>query len=99
MPFQPKASTIAIIQELKSGKTCKEIGVQFNLTTQRINQIAKQYKIDTLAIRKELKFDKNVYKDVLKWGECNSSDLYKQQRSKFFRKKSNAIKNGYDWTI
>ena len=99
MPFIIKPKTILIIEALKQGRKQIDIAREFNLTKQRICQIACQYHIDTIQIRQEIKFKNTQKDDVLKWGDKNTSDLYKVQRRKFTTKRCQSKHTGYEWTI
>lgn len=89
-------------EKLASGTTIRKLGVHYGVTCQRIQQILQKH-IPTW--KKDYKFKRNqkteaefkAYKD--KWGDKQDTDLYVMQRFKFSRKKTNASRIGYEWTI
>ena len=84
------------VQELlKEGKKLREIAEEFGVTRQRIAQISKKLGIFPIKVRQKQK--EVLYKK--KWGKRDISPLYKEQRHKFFLKKTNAKRIGHIWEI
>ena len=88
----------------------KELGLQgwrmpqiaeyYGVSRQRIKQVLSSYIPEWHShygghVTKEK--TKKAYFD--KWGHKESTDLYKEQRHKFTRKKANAIRVGYTWSV
>lgn len=80
---------------LQSGLTYTEIALQEGVTKQRVQQLAKRLGINPLKIRQGL--ENTQYQQ--KWGNRQETDLYKAHRDKFFGKKANAKRSGYEWSI
>jgi DNA-binding XRE family transcriptional regulator len=101
MPFTTINNWISLLPVIKemnaSGISQTTIAKQFGVSRQRVKQIYKKYGIPFLAakIRKDTKLA--AYK--LKWGDKNASDVYQQQRVKYRAKKSQAKKNGVEFSI
>lgn len=82
------------------GYSKAEIARDYKVSRQYITQYIKKYIPDwNIHYGKVVKNKKKEEEYYLKWGEKRNSDLYKSQREKFYRKKSNAIRIGYSWDI
>lgn len=86
---------------LLEGNSYTTVAKLYNVSRERIRQLAWRWDINPLRIRADAKrklFDKH-WND--KWGnrELTAPDLYQAQKEKFTRKKTNATKIGYEWTI
>ena len=82
------------------GNTLSAIASCYNVSRQCIHQVVKRYipewndEYGGVVRRREI-----ADKWYEKWGEKKDTDLYRAQRSKFNRKKANALKVGYTWSI
>ncbi|MCR4308178.1 MAG: hypothetical protein NUV80_06490 [Candidatus Berkelbacteria bacterium] len=95
MPFKLKCNHNEIKQALLNKETYTIIAERHNVTRQRIQQLAKQFKINPLLLRQQDKRD--LYN--LKWGNKTGSDIYQAQRQKFRAKRKNAKRDGIEWLI
>lgn len=84
----------------EEGATYQLIGQRYGVSKQRIKQVISKLIPEWndlyggVVRRREV-----AEKWYNKWGEKNNSKLYKMQRLKFSRKKANALKTGYSWTV
>jgi len=75
------------------------------VSRQRIKQITKQLNIDSFSIRQEQKQKELNEKMFKKWGpqwnnkEHRKSLIYQIMREKFRKKKSNAVREGKEFTV
>lgn len=82
------------------GATLKYIADYYHVSRQCLHQVVKRYipewndEYGGVVRRREI-----ADKWYDKWGEKAQTKLYQMQRLKFSRKKANAIKVGYSWTI
>lgn len=83
-----------------AGSKMTEIAVHYKVSRQRIKQVISKYIPDwninygrVVRIQQQLKRWEN------KWGQKTNTELYREQRHKFNRKKANATKVGYTWTV
>jgi len=82
------------------GATLRQIAEKYAVSRQCLHQVVKRYipewndEYGGVVRRRE-----TADKWYEKWGEKTDTTLYKSQRHKFSRKKANAIKVGYTWTI
>lgn len=83
-----------------SGWRMPQIAEYYGVSRQRVKQVLLTYipewhsHYGGVVLKEQTKaafFDK--------WGKKEATDLYKEQRHKFSRKKANAIKVGYTWTV
>lgn len=90
------------------GKTLKQIGEIYGVSRERIRQVFKKYGVHrefygTGAKHKqriaETQTPEALQKYKNRWGNKEDSDLYRAQKEKFKRKKTNAKKVGEVWSI
>lgn len=104
MPFKARIDwkrELPKIKELgRMGTSMVSLAERYGVSRQRIKQILDRYipewhdcygRIVNQKIREE-----TYYK---KWGERQTTDLYNAQREKFRRKKANATRIGWEWSI
>ena len=73
-----------------------EIGRHFQLSRQRVKQIADKLNAPAgMVVRRQKKAE--LY--FQKWGNKEKTDLYDACRLKFRRKKANARSAGHEWTL
>lgn len=77
-----------------------DIAKKYNVSRQRIKQVVAKYIPDWgtnygRVVRTQLK----LKQWESKWGQKTNTDLYREQRYKFSRKKANATRVGYTWTV
>lgn len=104
MPFKSNINwknELDTIKELgRLGTNMTDLAKKYGVSKQRIQQVVYRYIPDwntsygVAAVRKQRE---QLYYD--KWGKKEDTDLYNIQRHKFFRKKANAIRVGYDWSV
>lgn len=97
-----------IIKEMASrGEKLETIAkaVSVPVSRQRIKQLTKVFNIDSFSIRQERLEKEHTDKMFKKWGaswankEHRKSLIYQTMREKFRKKKANAIKLGYEFTV
>ncbi len=108
-----KNSTLTT-QELELIKTMASQGKKFNeianainnkVSRQRIQQIVAKAGIDSFAIRRAEQIKTYEERMFKKWGkewhnkEFRKSAIYHAMREKFFKKKTNAAKHGFEFSI
>jgi hypothetical protein len=84
----------------ENGATYVDIGKKYGVSRQRVKQVLARLipewnDIYGGVVRRRATADK--WYD--KWGDKSDSKLYKMQRLKFARKKANATKVGYTWSV
>lgn len=87
-----------------SGKTLKEIGDFYNVTSVYIKKLILKYDIFEnkeygARARAKYKKEERNKKLFLKYGENDGSDLYRAKRRKFIAKKSNMKRAGIEFNI
>jgi len=76
------------------------IGKYFGVSRQRIKQIISKHIPEWSTEYGSAVIKKNrEQKYFNKWGHKQSTDLYSSQRSKFYAKKANAVRSGYEWNL
>ena len=87
----------------QQGKTLQEIGQHYGVSRQRIKQVFKQRGIDPADVGVRIRTRRNnqqkAFDHYAKWGKKEDTDLYAAQRSKFYAKKHNAKRIGWEWGI
>lgn len=87
----------------KDGKTLREIGEHYGVSRQRIKQLFSQHGVTPeesgLIVRRKRSREARAAAHFAKWGKKEDTDLYQAQRHKFRRKKANATRIGWDWTV
>jgi hypothetical protein len=78
----------------------QELALKYGVTRQRMKQVLLRFipewgDIYGGVVRRRIK----AADWYSKWGDKQDTELYKSQRHKFNRKKANAVKVGYTWTI
>jgi hypothetical protein len=110
MSFKPRLTPQdhTLIREMAlRGEKLEVIGktVSTAVSKQRIKQILKTMNINSFEIRRTQNEKEHTDKMFKKWGpawadkEHRRSFIYQTMREKFRRKKANAPKNGYEFTI
>ena len=104
MPFKAKINweeEVPYMREVgASGGSMVSLSEKYGVSRQRIKQVVDKYlpewedNYGRAVARKERE---RTYK--AKWGERQHTDLYRVQREKFSRKKANATKTGWEWSI
>ncbi len=94
----------AEIEQIKSlgllGKNMTDIAGHYGVTRQLIKQVVDRHIPDWAdKYGKAVVHKQRAEKYFSKWGERQTTDLYKIQRLKFSGKKSNALRLGIPWTI
>jgi hypothetical protein len=96
-----------ILQWASEGETYANISrlLEEKITKQRVKQICSQFNIDSLGIRQNKKNLEQEAKMTSKWGKdwakpsVRRSYLYQAMRAKYRAKKSNATRQGLEFTI
>jgi hypothetical protein len=87
----------------QEGKTLNQIGEHYGVSRQRIKQVFNKYGVDPYSVGKALtSSQKKAQRQVAylaKWGTKEDTDLYREQRAKFYAKKANATRIGWEWDI
>lgn len=110
MVFKARLTTQdhALIKEMAlRGEKLETIAkaVSVPVSRQRIKQLTKVFNIDSFSIRQEHREKEQTDKMFKKWGpqwgnkEHRKSLIYQTMREKFRKKKANAIRNGFEFTV
>lgn len=87
----------------KAGYSLQEIGEEYGVSRQRIKQVFTYHNIDPASVGVRIRTSKNRETKAKahfdKWGTREDTDLYQAQRLKFNRKRSNAVRIGWAWTV
>lgn len=101
MPFQTKIKWKDEVEELtrlsKMGKTFTEMGMIYGVSKQRIKQIFQKYKIEHVGLKATAYARAEAYFE--KWGKKQKTELYREQRLKYNRKKNAAKRIGTPFSV
>ena len=90
--------TIILLGE--EGYRMAELARKYNVSRERMRQVIKKYIPDWKARYGRRKLSAPPTQEWIdKWGHKENTDLYREQRFKFGRKKANAVRIGYSWTV
>jgi hypothetical protein len=96
--WKEELSTIKLMGA--KGATFKHIADHYKVSRQRLHQVINKYipewndEYGGVVRRRDV-----AVKWYSKWGEKSTTKLYQMQRLKFSRKKANAMRVGYTWTV
>jgi hypothetical protein len=82
---------------VEDGYTNIQLARMYNVSTQRIAQVLKKYKLSKVAQKNRM--NKKAAEFAERWGQKADTDLYRVQREKYRNKKAACKGKGEDFTI